>query len=883
MLEKQKSNRVESGISYLYNPPEPLPLEVAYEIKPKQLPIKTSPPKTGDIRTITAYEIYWNHPNGPLILHKTTRCGCTTSLLLTLIELGETFVLIAPTTNILTQTAGADLAEFCSRKPNIIHVEPNRKCIINQERIAKYPALKKLPFLRLPKNCLECEYHAECPVTTLIRHDVLGNTSSGGTYLEKVKEVYLKGVRDQKLDGITLTTQKLVAVLLSSFTNDYQYRLPRWILDLISSSKNIIIDESHMLQDKPQVDFRIATIDEKKVSDFDFGVYDALKNMKKYKFIWEIVEHFKSLLEQNDLIEAKNKAIEKASKDNYFEEHLSHPIPNRHQVTPRYIVKAFQKIEEMVIDPEIDLQMEYILPLYDILKIITSETISVNAQPIGQWILVNVSSVDTLFDELLAIFIKNIHKSEKKRIIFTSATQGSYDFSKLLLDHKDNLKKITFGEGGDPKKTNEKMFIFPDKKKYSTRGPYAIEKHMDEITSEIIQYLELYGDGNCLIIVNNAGQAKEIEKVLEKANHPHKVEYYGSSELMGVSCYARVAIVVGLAHKPANAYDTVTDSHEESQKLRYEVTCNDTWQAWSRVKDPEGKVSSLVICLGVTSDDCENVIKYGYNRSIEIEKPPKKGMKKVKKVNVEEECITKPNIIYVRKPVEKLLAALHYKKPLYSFIPKVPGIRAIKDITGTFHQNEYKEYSRSSLIRNHIIKNKSRFMFDEDEISGTKLSDDILQKHFEGEKLVEAITLSNINEVDWICFEFAEELHMSLMHGYFEAMQFPSLVEKTVSGYRIWIFIESMKATVVKNICDALMGLFKSELKRKDIVVKGKNRNCTYFPSKTKITSHYPGDLVILPFGKDSKILIDGEFVNDFEELTIGVVSFETSSTSSSG
>jgi len=96
----------------------------------------------------------------------------------------------------------------------------------------------------------------------------------------------------------------------------------------------------------------------------------------------------------------------------------------------------------------------------------------------------------------------------------------------------------------------------------------------------------------------------------------HEIDYYNSVYSIGVECDARVIITVGLAYKPANTFDTVTEDADSSYIMLQETVHADTWQAISRAKDPDGKENSYVFMLGSNLTDVENVVMWGMDRKV---------------------------------------------------------------------------------------------------------------------------------------------------------------------------------------------------------------------------------------------------------------------------
>lgn len=82
------------------------------------------------------------------------------------------------------------------------------------------------------------------------------------------------------------------------------------------------------------------------------------------------------------------------------------------------------------------------------------------------------------------------------------------------------------------------------------------------------------------------------------------------------------------------------------------------------------------------------------------------------------------------------------------------------------------------------------------------------------------------------------------------------------------MFVNGVQAKVAKSFGETLL---------KDIGfnLKGENKSVELYPKKTTINLHYKSsdELLKMPFGKDSKILVNGEFVDELtQELNIGII-----------
>lgn len=807
------------------------------------IPLKC-PRKSKDPRVITAYSIFEMYKKGEILLHKALRAGATTSLSSESMNRNELFLLIAPTKAISERTVAIDACIYTEKEnPEIINIPPNSECILLQEEFEEFPLLEELPFLLLPLNCYECPHFEECSITELLRIP--------------------------RCDGITITIDKLAALLISreylQSQNDFEVQHKNIdILDRLSEAKNIIIDECHRLQNG-KISSITALISKNGIeSGFDFSPYDSL-NSGDYKIVWKMIKNFKLLHQQPNFKNAVNDILKDAQDRGYYDKHLSLSVPNEH-ITASKLKQIISEIKMIVIAKEnekINLTIDEIRQLYDILNVTYSQKVHIHATRTGDEIHVMASAVNDLFVAVLQDFIKDLNIYENIRIIFTSGTICSYDYSKFLYRNIEPMK-VLFGPNGDPMKSNNNMFIFPDNFKLSSKGKYSLKDKNTkrDIIDNIINILKMYGNDDCYIVAMNKKDSITIMDALKKEGHPHVVDYYNSTDTIGVSSNSRVMVSVGIAHKPVNTYDPMTDTTDDSKKLYWENVHCDTWQTWSRVKDPEGKVPSIVFAIGCTSEECNNITKWGFGRTTNVmETAPNKN---TIDVNVDYECISKPNIINTKYFDETYIMAIHYKKTFEVFSQSVPN-----NLIGTNGHFSSKVFSKCSVVHeifteknNNPIKNRDGKFAKKNKM----ITSELLNKHFQGQKTICAHTLSESNTVRWIYFDIKTERTMALMDSYLEISTIPHLVEQYDGKYRIWIFLKETSSIVAKNYGKEILNKLKN-------YHNFDNYGCEIYPKQTIRNSKGQGDIVELPFRNGSRILFNGEFINEYNyEMNIEII-----------
>jgi len=444
-----------------------------------------------------------------------------------------------------------------------------------------------------------------------------------------------------------------------------------------------------------------------------------------------------------------------------------------------------------------------------------------------------------------------------------------------------------FGDKGDPLSTNSKMLILADSKKYSiTKGKYSILNNMLEIAYYISQVLDEFGD-DCLIVAANMDSADLIKKALENIGYKHDVTYYNSDKTIGVTSKARVAIAIGAAYAPTHTYDVITGTREESSVILEETMNAATWQAWCRVKDPEGKAPSIVIAIGVNVDQCENIATWGFDREVTID-DHKQGMKKPIIV----ECskyITKPKIEQCGNFGSTLLMA---KKHLSKGKTKDLKVSNDKTLDPMLYCKKIGICDQQSNCPNPLILpiynynillgsvNGMRvspdrllnLIFSQEGV-GTldfaKLDENKLKWHMNGKNPLKASIVSKDGNVNWIQFQGIKlEGDRKRLCGRLTSTNIPYVVEleTKAQSYNIWIFLRPIPAKYAKKFGEKIL---------QDIEALDKIKlRCELLPKYTnqKSSNFKTGNEIKLPLHPNSRILINEEFVSTFETLDIGTV-----------
>jgi hypothetical protein len=470
---------------------------------------------------------------------------------------------------------------------------------------------------------------------------------------------------------IAVGTAQKMSILMQRYQTTQSNRLAVWrrnqsgestLIEDILASLNadvVLFDELHMIQFMELANFSIKKLDLKsnisqeiinldKYLDLENAKKDDVKEVsddnRKYPCLAEIIRRFRKI--QDDIF--FKLAVDDATKDarapDYIKRHIRKTIfsPCIDDITGSQLwvfgglLTEIMTLVESLDFVKFNLNFDQdILPLYDMATIVSSTKIVLSAIRSVNDITVTMSAADMSKTEMLNMFCKMLQWNKMRWIIFTSATvdETTFNFNDMF-EHGNNIKRVTFGKGGDPLNTNAKCKVFAHSLGRSVyTGKRSIIRDRKAICESIVRILDKYEDRstckwdeekgayrerNVKIILPNIESAEKYTRELEKQGFPHKVTYYRADDTLGVRFDGRIVIAVGLSWKPANAFDTITDDREESDILNLVSTQSDSWQAWSRAKCPHGIVPSAIVVFGATEKQCEGVITWGSNRKIEV-------------------------------------------------------------------------------------------------------------------------------------------------------------------------------------------------------------------------------------------------------------------------
>ncbi|ETA68865.1 hypothetical protein MettiDRAFT_2352 [Methanolobus tindarius DSM 2278] len=848
-----------------------------------------------DSRLEIAYKLVNSCNIGDLLkICKTTRAGATTSLLVALLMLNQPFLVLEPTNKIIKETIIKNVAKHSKKNVQIIHVPSNKECIRNKLKIENNKALEALPYLFLPTDCgKDCKYYNECPVTQILRVE--------------------------RFDGIAMTYDKLLALKISSEL--YGNKTSIEILSKIENAiKFILLDEAHELMYDT-----ISSLEKRNTHNRAFAenLYRKFKKINDmnynpdFQILRLLILNYALLINEPDIKKIDDELLQMLRDDKRptFQKHQSASIKNPRsrtvfhcaikpkneddlisgdfckngffigELTENRCQEAYFNIYNQIIQladytKKFDITVEDLTALCDMLNLEIEENLSVHCQQkrkikmIGDKRLefweehTDLCAVDKNKIRMLQQFITTIQ--DKTSILVTSATFCSYDYSQLSHPEK-TVREVLFGINGDPLNTNSKLTIFADTYTFSATGEYSVYNRREEIKQRCQDVMDIYGDDDCLIICANKEDSKLIKNLFEDTEYNPEITYYRASEVMGVESSKRVCILIGLAHKPGHAFDVMRGTANESQILKEESMHADVMQAASRVKDPAGLEPSIVFALGCREYDLNNVFKWGIGRDVHITQSGGKTVRKDIDVTISGDEIPQPNIKYLHDWQETLVESILCKESLYSYAKKLP---LLSNVYGTFQAYQYKINSKSNLFDSFFGHQNVDTSIRNSDGSFTKpelITDELVSKHLSEKIELHFNSLQPDNSVNFVMFESFNEQDIHRLKIHLDSMEIPYVIEKLVpyvnisirpDPLRVWILLEPVPASLANQFA-------KNLLKQAGFKVRG-DKEIDFYPKKTKRNPRNKGARIRMPFGKGSKILVDGEFVDDFEELNFG-------------
>ena len=620
-----------------------------------------------DIRTRSAKRFYNRNKKGVLRVYKTARAGATTTLEIASYLLHEKVVLIEPTNKIIDETVKADVEVIFKeipeiKQPRIIHVQPNHKCefyirdkieakeaakaikaaaevarkVMNEAKEDEYKA-SKAEYETLQTKFIELEAKCEAlhRLQSVPRHEFCGEMCEHFLICE-----FADVLRNPDADIIALTYDKIANLMLTAENESEESEeetVNQRIRDIIFSAKNFIADETHWLEFNKSAGFTV------EIRELDaltkwwnkrkliIAKYlPKIEEANKYPEIIKTLSFIGQIHSSIEIKETINKTAESAQDEEYYNKHIVNSVTK----TPYEILDEGEKPKSsypalvlenynMILSGDFrkfKLTVTDLNNIYALNEIANAQLLQATASRDQKHIMVNLADAKQIKIQMLTDFFRTIQDFGDKRIILTTATFGTYNYNKLFY-RGTKIKDVFFGKNGDPFNTTTKQAIFLHNKRFtSDESCYdrSIKGNLEEIVDVLTTVLDEFGDDNCMFISINIQTAGLIKDALKRAGYEHEVTYYRSVETVGVKSNCRVIVAIGAAYTKKNAFDGITKNRAESDMKALEAMIANVVQAMSRAKDPNGKVPSACLMLGVTYDTAYSIFTQGANKKINL-------------------------------------------------------------------------------------------------------------------------------------------------------------------------------------------------------------------------------------------------------------------------
>ena len=497
---------------------------------------------------------------GDTAVYKVPRAGFTTSVIIAAQRRGLKILIVSPTRKIASSTVEGKVGivggVYCN-------VPGNQSCKFVQQMIKEDRFLKEMP---IPKeDCSKCNDYLTCPVTEIERID---------------------------FTVATMTYAKLEALMMS------EKEIER-IGDKFADIDLVILDEAHTISfpTLAQVDL------DKEVTIPNWLQYAINGVYKKFCILrtehWEQLSNIKNLTESNP--------------DRYtgFPVRITNPPSARDFHFQWEQLIQIAKMRKAYWSKEDANGM--VLALKNIVMIMGGKTARISYIKRGDVDKMIMTSGQGNIQRAIEDFLYNL--ATKAKVCFVSGTMIECR-PKFFQDFA--VREITNTIFPDLRKTNAKMHIHPSKWKFSA---WDANNGIERAVKEIREINEEVDHKPIFLLAMNKGIRQQLKrKLIDYTNI--RVDYYRSENTMGVEQPQRIGIAVGLAHTPRHSCDPLADGGDDqeryldSQQLRLNEVHAATWQAWCRVKDPNGQVESHLYCVGIRAEEVSDVVTWGLNRTI---------------------------------------------------------------------------------------------------------------------------------------------------------------------------------------------------------------------------------------------------------------------------
>ena len=741
--------------------------------------------KFADVLKVTE-DVY----DGPsAIVAKTTRFGFTTSVTKIAETHQDKLLLIAPTNKIFETVIAAS--------PSALTIPGHKYCKWILDHIDELVLEIGVPLPDVCPRVGACDYNPDCEM-----------------HRAWYESAWVRAMTYHKL---------LTLVFVYSPSKTSEIALLR---DMLKDVGIVMFDESHIisLENSPSADLNYTI----KNIPIDF------MNLRKiYSDYLELCQKLYNDQMIKELDETRDHCRSEAF--------LSFPYENAAAISTEALTYAYAELRRLAkARTALHFSDDDIRFLKDVLSVMTCRQITIN--------LVTSSTGDTYsvkgkptensptIKNAIRLFLKDICPNAK--VFFVSGSQfEKYPgmFSEIA---GRKLAKVCVP---DIKHTNAKMTIIPDTWTYSALASTKSGDQLKKIKEQILVIVAKHPNEPIYIICFNRKIQEKIIKMKLELPEGSLIDYYRSSDSIGVKCDARIGIAIGIANNPVNSFDFCTESVEESRALREQSIHAATFQSWSRIKDPEGIVPSTLYCIGIRSDDVDAIIRQGSGRQViyngkgankqiipptitlseELPKP-KVLMEPKSKVALEPtkmsskeyiDCVVsledrmKDELVNLRLPLKNLLFRL------YSIIGEKVGILKMSDYK-LYNPNESTDWieNNSILFYTNIISRTDKYgLQDKYQKPGRTWGywtgerkipfEELLIQHFNG---IETVALPPFDPNDicyWCAADFDDHNNTpqtnNVIHftTYLRSIGIPyfALLSGSNLGYHVWILLEPCK------------------------------------------------------------------------------------------
>jgi hypothetical protein len=516
--------------------------------------------KFADVLKVTE-DVY----DGPsAIVAKTTRFGFTTSVTKIAETHQDKLLLVAPTNKIFETVMAA--------YPSALIIPGHKYCKWILDHIDELVLEIGVPLPDVCPRVGACDYNPDCQM-----------------HRAWYESAWVRAMTYHKL---------LTLVFVYSPGRTSEIALLR---EMLKDVGTVMFDESHIisLENSPSADLNytiknipIDFINLRKIYSDYLDLCHKLYNDQMIKELDETRDHCKS------------------------EAFLSFPYENATAISTEALTYAYAELRRLAkARTALHFSDDDIRFLKDVLSVMTCRNITIN--------LVTSSTGDTYsikgkptensptIKNAIKLFLKDICPNAK--VFFVSGSQ----FEKYPGMFNDIAgRKLANVCVPDVKQNNSKMTIIPDTWTYSSVASTKSGTQDKRIKEQILDVITKEPGQPIYIMCFNRKLQEKIKKMKLPLPKGSLIDYYRSSDSIGVECDARIGIAIGIAKNPINTFDFCTENVAESRSLRYQSVHAASFQSWSRIKDPEGIVPSTLYCIGVRFDDVDAIIRQGSDRQV---------------------------------------------------------------------------------------------------------------------------------------------------------------------------------------------------------------------------------------------------------------------------